>query len=93
MKKLISLLLLTNCGSLHQTAEKPAEKPAEQILDASEAVDEQKQKIMQKVCEPVVGGIEEAFDQVDEIEKAARDRIQNVFKNNLAAAEKSDCKK
>jgi hypothetical protein len=89
MKKLISLLLLTNCGSLHQTAE----KPAEQILDASEAVDEQKQKIMQKVCEPVVGGIEEAFDQVDEIEKAARDRIQNVFKNNLAAAEKSDCKK
>jgi hypothetical protein len=89
MKKLISLLLLTNCGSLHQTAE----KPAEQILDASEAVDEQKQKIMQKVCELVVGGIEEAFDQVDEIEKAARDRIQNVFKNNLAAAEKSDCKK
>jgi hypothetical protein len=89
MKKLISLLLLTNCGSLHQTAE----KPAEQVLDASEAVDEQKQKIMQKVCELVVGGIEEAFDQVDEIEKAARDRIQNVFKNNLAAAEKSDCKK
>lgn len=89
MKKLISLLLLTNCGSLHQTAE----KPAEQILDASEAVDEQKQKIMQKVCELVVGGIEEVFDQADEIEKAARDRIQNVFKNNLAAAEKSDCKK
>lgn len=89
MKKLISLLLLTNCGSLHQTAE----KPAEQILDASEAVDEQKQKIMQKVCELVVGGIEEAFDQADAIEKAARDRIQNVFKNNLAAAEKSDCKK
>lgn len=89
MKKLISLLLLTNCGSLHQTAE----KPAEQILDASEAVDEQKQKIMQKVCELVVGGIEEAFDQADAIEKAARDRIQNVFKNNLAAAEKPDCKK
>ncbi len=89
MKKLISLLLLTNCGSLHQTAE----KPAEQILDASEAVDEQKQKIMQKVCELVVGEIEEAFDQADAIEKAARDRIQNVFKNNLAAAEKSDCKK
>lgn len=89
MKKLISLLLLTNCGSLHQTAE----KPAEQILDASEAVDEQKQKIMQKVCELVVGEIEEAFDQADAIEKATRDRIQNVFKNNLAAAEKSDCKK
>lgn len=89
MKKLISLLLLTNCGSLHQTAE----KPAEQILDASEAVDEQKQKIMQKVCELVVGEIEEAFDQADAIEKAARDRIQNVFKNNLAAAEKSVCKK
>jgi len=89
MKKLISLLLLTNCGSLHQTAE----KPAEQVLDASEVVDEQKQKIMQKVCELVVGGIEEVFDQVDAIEKAARGRIQNVFKNNLAAAEKSDCKK
>lgn len=89
MKKLVLLLLLTNCGSLHQTAE----KPAEQILDASEAVDEQKQKIMQKVCELVVGEIEEAFDQADAIEKAARDRIQNVFKNNLAAAEKSDCKK
>lgn len=88
MKKLISLLLLTNCGSLHQTAE----KPAEQILDASEAVDEQKQKIMQKVCELVVGEIEETFDQADAIEKAARDRIQNVFNNNLAAAEKSDCK-
>lgn len=89
MKKLISLLLLTNCGSLHQTAE----KPAEQILDASEAVDEQKKKIMLKACELVVGGIEEVFDQADEIEKATRDRIQNVFKNNLAAAEKSDCKK
>lgn len=89
MKKLISLLLLTNCGSLHQTME----KPAEQILDASEAVDEQKKKIMLKVCELVVGGIEEVFDQADEIEKATRDRIQNVFKNNLAAAEKSDCRK
>lgn len=89
MKKLISLLLLTNCGSLHQTAE----KPAEQVLDASEVVDEQKQQIMLKVCELVVGGIEGAFDQVDAIEKAARGRIQNVFKNNLAAAEKSDCKK
>jgi|APGre2960657373_1045057.scaffolds.fasta_scaffold27217_4 hypothetical protein len=89
MKKLISLLLLTNCGSLHQTAE----KPAEQVLDASEVVDEQKQQIMLKVCELVVGGIEEVFDQVDAIEKAARGRIQNVFKNNLAAAEKSDCKK
>lgn len=88
MKKLISLLLLTNCGSLHQTVE----KPAEQILDASEAVDEQKKKIMLKVCEPVVGGIEEVFDQADEIEKLARDRIQNVFNNDLAAAERSDCK-
>ena len=85
----IVLLLLTNCGSLHQTAE----KPAEQILDASEAVDEQKKKIMLKACELVVGGIAEVFDQADEIEKATRDRIQNVFKNNLAAAEKSDCKK
>lgn len=89
LARIFLILSIASCGTVNQAVEKQSET----LIDASDKAEAQKKEVLQRVCEIVVNGVESAFDIADAVEKAARDRIQNVFKNNLSAAEKSDCKK